>query len=274
MRIALFSDIHGNRFALEAVLEDARSLGADAYWALGDLAAIGPEPVAVLERLAGLENATVIRGNTDRYVITGEGPPPTLDDARANPDLIGLFARVSASFAWTRGYVTAAGWFEWLERLPLEARSTLPDGSRLLAVHASPGSDDGEGIHPGRSLAELSDLIAGCEADIVCVGHTHEPLHCRVGNVRVVNLGSVSNSVAPDLRASYVMLEALATGTTIEHRRVAYDHASFIEAVRRVRHPEAEFILDFQRGRKAGRSRTPTTHSSGLLDDRIALVTS
>ena len=255
MRIALFSDIHGNRFALEAVLEDARSLGADAYWALGDLAAIGPEPVAVLERLAGLENATVIRGNTDRYIVTGEGPPPSLEDAHANPDLIGLFARVAASFAWTRGYVTAAGWFDWLESLPLEARVTLPDGSRLLAVHASPGSDDGEGIHPGRSPSELAPLIAGCGADIVCVGHTHEPLLCRVGDVCVVNLGSVSNPTAPDLRASYVMVEALASGTTVEHRRVAYDHAAFIEAVRCSRHPEAEFILNFQRGKKIGRSR-------------------
>jgi hypothetical protein len=94
-----------------------RALGADAYWGLGDFAAIGPEPVAVLERLAALENATVIRGNTDRYVVTGEGPPPSSEEARANPDLIHLFARVAASFAWTRGYVTAAGWLDWLEKL-------------------------------------------------------------------------------------------------------------------------------------------------------------
>jgi len=253
MRIALFSDIHGNRFALETVLEDARSAGADAYWALGDLAAIGPEPVAVLERLAGLENFTVIRGNTDRYIVTGEGPPPSLEDARANPDLVGLFGRVAASFAWTRGYVTAAGWFDWLERLPLESRLTLPDGSRLLAVHASPGSDDGEGIHPGRSPADLAQLVAGCAADVVCVGHTHEPLLRHVGDVRVVNLGSVSNPTAPDLRASYVMLDASPSGAKIEHRRVAYDHDAFIEAVRRSRHPETEFILNFQRGKKVGR---------------------
>jgi putative phosphoesterase len=253
MRIALLSDIHGNRFALDAVLAHARSAGVDAYWALGDLAAIGPEPVAVLERLAGLENAIVIRGNTDRYIVTGEGPPPSLEDARARPELIDLFARVAASFAWTRGYVTAAGWFDWLEALPLEARVTLPDGSRLLAVHASPGSDDGEGIHPGRSPSELAQLVDGCEADIVCVGHTHEPLLRDVGGVRVVNLGSVSNPTAPDLRASYVILDASASRTTIEHHRVAYDHAAFIEAVHRSRHPEAEFILRFQRGEKHGR---------------------
>ena len=125
--------------------------------------------------------------------------------------------------------------------------------ANLLAVHASPGSDDGEGIHPGRSLSELAQLTVGCDADIICVGHTHEPLVCRVEDVRVVNLGSVSNPTAPDLRASYVMIDASASGTTIEHRRVDYDHAAFIEAVRSSRHPEAEFILNFQRGKKVGR---------------------
>ena len=48
MRIALLSDIHGNRLALEAVLADAGSLGVDAYLVLGDHVAVGPEPVAVI----------------------------------------------------------------------------------------------------------------------------------------------------------------------------------------------------------------------------------
>lgn len=257
MRLALVSDIHGNRFALDAVLADARSVGVDAYWILGDLAAIGPEPVAVLERIAGLENATVIRGNTDRYITTGERPPPSRGDVLADPGLLDRFAQVEASFSWTRGYVSAAGWFEWLQELPLETRMDLPDGTRLLGVHASPGTDDGEGIHPGQSTSEVAPLLAGCDADLVCVGHTHEPLLRRVGEVRVVNLGSVSNPFAPDLRASYALLDASRSETRIEHRRVAYDHDAFIEAVRSSRHPAAEFILHFQRGEKSARRRHP-----------------
>ncbi|HET6417390.1 MAG TPA: metallophosphoesterase, partial [Polyangiales bacterium] len=114
MRVALLSDIHGNRIALDAVIEDARCFGIDVFCAVGDLAAIGPEPVSVLEALAELENITIVRGNTDRYIVTGEGPPPTLEQAQADPRLVDLHARVRASFAWTRGFVTSAGWFEWL----------------------------------------------------------------------------------------------------------------------------------------------------------------
>ncbi len=253
MRLALFSDIHGNRIALDAVLADAESFGVDAYWAVGDLVAIGPEPVAVLERLAELENLTVLRGNTDRYIVTGEGPPPSLEQARANLELVHLFARVTASFAWTRGFVTAAGWYEWVERLPLEARLTLPDGTLLLAAHAAPGTDDGDGIHPAMSTSEVADLVKDCEAEIVCVGHTHEPMLRVIDNLQVLNLGSVSNPVAPDLRASYLIVDAVRSGTSLHHRRVPYDHQAFIDSVHRSHHPEAEFILSHQRGQRRGR---------------------
>ena len=253
MRVALFSDIHGNRVALEAVLADARRFGVDGHCAVGDLAAIGPEPVAVLEAIAALENLTVVRGNTDRYVVTGEGPPPSLDEAQADPELVDLHARVKASFAWTRGFVTAAGWFDWLAELPVEATIGLEDGGRLLAVHASPGADEGEGVHPGHGDAELGARFADCTADVVCVGHTHEPVLRRIDGTTIVNLGCVGNPVAPDLRASYVILDSSPHGTSIHHRRVAYDHAEFVETVQRSRHPEADFILSHQRSERPGR---------------------
>ena len=145
MNLGLISDIHGNIHALGAVLADARSLGVESYWILGDHAAIGPDPVAVLERLHQLDDVTFVRGNTDRYVVTGEGPHPIVADAQVDPVLVAQLARAAASFAWTRVYITAHGWYDWIAGLPLDRRMVLPDGSRLLAVHGSPGRDDGRG---------------------------------------------------------------------------------------------------------------------------------
>ena len=62
--------------------------------------------------------------------------------------------------------------------------------------------------------------------------------------MRVVNLGSVSNPTGRDLRASYALLDARAEGCEVRERRAGYDHA----AVRRSRHPSAEYIARFQRG--------------------------
>jgi predicted phosphodiesterase len=249
VRLALLSDIHGSLTALDAVLADvAVAGGVDAYWIVGDLAAIGPDPVAVLERLTALPNVRFTRGNTDRYVVTGERPPPRPAEVLADPDRLAAFGEVQATFAWTAGALAATGWLDWLAALPLEGRLTLLDGTRLLAVHAAPGTDDGTGVPPTATDEYLRDLVRGAEADLVVVGHTHWPSDRVVDGVRVVNLGSVSNPLPPDLRASYAILSADASAHRLEPRRVAYDHAAVIAALERVRHPGAEFIVRHQRG--------------------------
>jgi predicted phosphodiesterase len=241
MRLAILSDVHGNVIALDAVLADvAAAGGVDGYWVLGDHAALGPDPTGAIERLMALPNARFVRGNTDRYTTTGDRPAPTLDQVRADPGLLPVALQVAASFAWTQGAVTAAGQFDWLAALPLEQRLTLPDGTRLLGVHAAPGADDGMGINPGQADDELGALLNGCDADLVMVGHTHFPLDRTVGGVRVINLGSVSNPMTADLRAAYILLETDASGYRLERRRVAYDLA-------------AAFLLGFLRGDRRSR---------------------
>src|SRR5262249_10814111 len=152
MKIALLSDIHGNSVALDAVLADIQAQGGvEGYWVLGDLVALGHDPAGVLERLTTLPNVQYVRGNSDRYVVSGDRPPPTRTDAVGNPNLIATLVEVAGTFAWTQGALTASGWLDWLKRLPLELRVQLPDGTRFLGVHASPGRDDGAGIMPDMS---------------------------------------------------------------------------------------------------------------------------
>jgi len=249
MRIALLSDIHGNIVALDAVLEDIRTNGGvDAYWVLGDLAAIGPAPVKVLERVSRLPNTRFVRGNTDRYVCTGDRPPPTLEEVRANNDLLPQRIELEGDFAWTQGAVTVTGWLEWVKALPLDFREKLPDGTRVLCVHAPPGTDDGEGIRPTMPVAKIEDLFAGCEADMICVGHTHRPFDIQASGRHILNPGCVSNSMDGDVRASYALISADEHGFDVEHRRVEFDYQSVIETLLRIRHPAAEFISRRLRG--------------------------
>jgi Calcineurin-like phosphoesterase superfamily domain len=96
---------------------------------------------------------------------------------------------------------------------------------------------------------ELGALVAGCGADLVAVGHTHWPVDRRVAGARVVNVGSVGNPLVPGLEATYALLEADAAGYRLRFRRVAYDHAAVVAALRRVRHPAAPWIADHYLGR-------------------------
>jgi predicted phosphodiesterase len=250
MRVALLSDIHGNSIALDAVFDDVEAQGGvDAYWVLGDLAAIGPDPVGVLDRLASLSQALYIRGNTDRYLTTGERPKPSPEDCRTDPALWPTRVEVASSLSWTQGAISATGWGTWLAGLPLDSRTTLQDGTRVLCVHASPGWDDGQGVHPGVDIETLRSYVAEGEADLIFVGHTHWPMDVHVDGTHIVNVGSVSNAFAPDLRASYIMLQADGAGYELEHRRVAYDRGAVIAELSRVNHPAAEYIARFMRGK-------------------------
>ena len=208
----MFSDIHGNPIAFNAVLEDiAARGGVDGYCVLGDLVAIGYDPPGVLERLAALPNSHFVQGNTDRYVVTGQRPYPSLADIEADLRLLPRLVEVAHSFAWTQGYVSATGWFDWLARLPLEVRLELPGGLRILCVHVAPGQEDGAGLHPMLSDAELSEHVRQVSADLIVAGHTHRPIDRSVDGIRVLNVGSVSNPHAADRRACYAILEATET---------------------------------------------------------------
>lgn len=264
MKLALMSDLHGNLLATEAVVADGAAQGVGSWWVLGDLAAIGPEPAATLELVADLPDVRVTSGNTERYVLTGDRPPPSREDVLADSGLLDLLIAVEGSFAWTRGVLAGSGWLEWLGALPADVRTVLPDGTRLLGVHASPGRDDGPGITPDRPETDLHDALTGSDADVVCAGHTHQPTDRRIGPVRAVNLGSVSNPVTDDLRASYVIIHADRHGHHVEHRRVAYDHAAAVARIEASSHPEAAYIASFQRGEQARfASRRPGAPDAG-----------
>ena len=250
MRLAILSDIHGNPLALDAVLADIQRQGeVDAYWVLGDFAALGYDPVTPLEKMTALPHASFTRGNTDRYVVTEDLPVPP-EKALEDPALLSQVIEATRSFSWTRGYLSAAGWLDWFTNLPLEVRTTLPDGTRLLGVHASPGRDDGPGIQPRHSDGELERRLAGCQADVVMVGHTHVPLDRQVGRIRAINLGSVSNPVTPGLQATYVLLNADEHGYRMQLRRVDYDREAVIKAIEQARHPTPSFLTGFMRGER------------------------
>ncbi|MEZ4727934.1 MAG: metallophosphoesterase family protein [Caldilineaceae bacterium] len=247
MRIVIMSDIHGNLLALDAVLADAQAQGRiDQYWVLGDLVDAGPAPVAVLERLLQLPALQCIRGNTDRYVCSGA--VNRFDQPGDAPD---FNLEAAGSIAWTQGVVTYAGWLDWLTALPLEIRTTLPDGTTVLGVHAAPGCDTGLGFKVGLSNEELLRVLGDCDADLILGGHHHRPLDVTIDGKRIVNVGSVSLPFPPDLRASYVLLTADATGYTLEPRRVAYDRVAVLEEVQRLRHPGVGYIASLLLGQRA-----------------------
>ncbi len=86
-------------------------------------------------------------------------------------------------------------------------------------------------------------LLAGAEADLLCVGHTHRPWDGKFQGTHIVNLGAVSLSLTEDKYASYVVLNAQTNAYTIEHRGVPYDRRAVIDQLKRMRHPGREYLI-------------------------------
>ena len=248
MRIALLADIHGNDIALKAVLDNIEENGGvDTYWILGDLVAIGSAPIKVIEILQELP-VEIIRGNTDRYVCTGDRPGPFLEQVQADASLLPELVEVEGDFSWCQGAVTAAGWFDWLSNLPMEYRTKLPDKTEVLCVHASQGNDDGKGIKQSMSQREIENQLMDCQENLICVGHTHRPFSISVNRKRIINPGSVSNPIGKDVRANYAVIDARDDGYHIEHYQVEYDQQAVIEMLAYIKHPARRFITMHMRG--------------------------
>jgi predicted phosphodiesterase len=240
LRVALIADVHGNTVALDAVLEAVA--GVDEHWFLGDLVALGPDPAGVLERIDALPNARCIRGNTDRYTVSGERPKPTLEEALTDQSILDVWTEVHATFFWSQGAVSAAGRYDRLAALPLDMRVVLPDGTRVLCVHASPGTDEGRGASPEYTDDDLASRFAGANADVVFVGHTHRVVDRVVGGVRVVNPGCVSNPLDGPDDARFAILTAGADGYDVQLLSVPYDRRAVIDQLERCKHPGRAYL--------------------------------
>lgn len=250
MKLGIVADVHGNDVALGAVLKDADRSGVDRWWALGDLVLFGPRPVEVLELLRELPGLGMLRGNTDRYVLTGEQPAPhaTLADAAGSIDLVERYAAMAAGIAWTRGVLDQGGLLDVLAGLPAQLRLRLPDGVAVLGVHASPRADDGPGIDPDIPSEQLQQLLDGCGADVVLGGHTHAAADRVAGGIRALNPGSTGLPRTCGT-ANWLLLEDDGDNLTVEHRRVPFDVEAVVADLRRRRHPNAEFVASVLTGR-------------------------
>jgi predicted phosphodiesterase len=249
MRLGIVADIHGNDVALRAVLNDADRLDVDRWWALGDLVLFGPRPVEVLELLQALPGISMLRGNTDRYVLTGEQPAPhaTAADAAVSIDLVERYAAMAAGIAWTRGVLDQSGLLDVLISLPAQLRLLLAGGATVLGVHASPRADDGPGIEPGIADEQLWPLLAGSDADIVIGGHTHFAADRLVGGIRALNPGSAGLPRTCGT-TTWLLLEDGSDGLAVTHRSVPFDVEAVVSDLRRRRHPNAEFIASILTG--------------------------
>lgn len=179
MRTAVISDIHANRVALEAVMADAERIGVDSIVCLGDVVGYGPEPVACIE-LVRSRCAWTLAGNHDDAVSGRREHSDFVDEAAD--------AVVRHRAALSREDRS------WLGDLPY-----VREGENWIAAHGSPVSPEEFGYVDDETSAK--SVFDACPAQLIFVGHTHEPgLFVTGRSGRVYRLPPTDFSLEPHKR--------------------------------------------------------------------------
>lgn len=180
-KIAILSDIHGNRAALQAVREEMAKQKAAACFILGDFIGYYHRPREVLRLLDDLPlRVEAIRGNHERM----------LEQA-----LQGKLPWSEISRRYGHGLKMAA---DQLPKERLDRLMGLPDqravecgGKRFLLCHGSPGTPD-RYLYPDAEGKAFD--FSGIDADYVLLGHTHYPMVRSAKRFCLVNPGSVGQA--------------------------------------------------------------------------------
>lgn len=231
MRVAVLSDIHGNRTAFEAVLVDLRQTSPDLILHGGDLADAGASAPEIVDHIRDLGWRGVM-GNTDEMLFRPASLEEFASQSTAPPF---LWAAIRQTAAWTRTMLGDER-IRWLGELP-----RVQIQNPFAVVHASPESS-WQAPGPKASDDELESVYAPLEMPITIYGHIHRPYIRKLANTGrdklVVNTGSVSLSYDGDCRASYLLLD----GHSASIRRVEYDIGKELKALSSCGMPHAEWV--------------------------------
>ncbi len=220
MKIALFSDIHANLLAFEAMLKDMDSQKPDAVYCLGDLVGYHIYPNEVIDEIRR-RGIPTLKGNHDEKVenITTTPEWLTVPDKKYAYHLIREDNRL------------------YLSSLPAHIRLEFKMNGKkinLVFAHGSTRKID-EYVLIDTDEKYVLDLLEEADADLLFVGHSHKPYHrilqTSEGSFKhIVNLGSVGKPKDGDPKGCYVLLTvdknssaAISDSIKVEFRRVEYD---------------------------------------------------
>jgi predicted phosphodiesterase len=215
LRVAIFSDVHGNLAALRATLAAiARQRPVQLTVAAGDLVAVGPRPAEALDLL--VESGCALTLGNHEELLWQDDP-----DEVAGP----FTALVHRQIPWLIGQLGDRR-LDLLRRLPRRLRLSPAPGRDLLIVHASPSNElRGHAATPETGPDELRARYGGARARAIAFGHYHQPFVREWDEGLLVNVASVSLPKDGRPLAAYSILTWDGDDWAVEQHRVPYDTA-------------------------------------------------
>lgn len=179
MKVAVLSDIHGNKYALDKVLDEIDKLNIDSLILLGDYVGYYHHAEYVINKLSTY-NLWAISGNHDREMLQCAG--------------FGDFSKLTEKYGNGSEYYyknCSESTLYWLKSLSNCKEFMLSD-CRIGLYHGSPKAED-EYIYPDCPREKL-DEFSNSNLDVIFLGHTHYAFVTSVNSTLIVNPGSVGQA--------------------------------------------------------------------------------
>ncbi|MDX1993361.1 MAG: metallophosphoesterase family protein [bacterium] len=175
MKIGLIADMHGDLDSFETALAILETHEVECILCAGDVTERGAEADEIVQLMKALDIGCVM-GNHDATVLEHQA---RRREAASHEGLTKV------------GRIVNDDTLRYLRTLPNRAYYRF-DKTRLLMAHGAPWSEV-VGLYPDSPQAWFDELVErhGHEADVVVLGHTHAPLWVTIGNLTVVNPGSI-----------------------------------------------------------------------------------
>lgn len=228
MKIAVISDVHGNKSALDKVLDDIKQKKADKIYCLGDIAMGGYDPNYTIDKLFELkkemnDDFEIIQGNTDKLIVDYND---TLYEKmlKANP-LMAQALNLDVK-------IIDDDKKRLLSNLNIDKILTV-NGVKIHLVHGSPRKQD-ENIFPDTPSSEVEKMVETSPADVILCGHTHIPCGFSLNSGKtVVNAGSIGRSMTKDKMPVYLLMAINSNGAySFEHIKVKYDNKQTAQLIK------------------------------------------
>lgn len=238
MRIAIISDIHGNEYSLDAVLNDIKRESVDQTICLGDIATLGPSPSMVIQKLLELE-CPCIMGNHDAFLI--------------DQQLIHKYTEaqiIVEAVDWCRNQLSQVD-LKFVSNFNPSIELTIDSNFKLLLFHGSPRSNM-EDILSTTSPSDLDKMLQNNDANIMAGGHTHIQMLRQHRGILIINPGSVGfpfkeyvGGQIPTLmdHAEYAIIDVKDELVNVSLRRVPFKIDLFVKMLRESTNPLKSWLI-------------------------------
>lgn len=229
MKIAVFTDIHGNLQALQSILDDIKDNNIDEIVCLGDVIAIGPNPKECLDLIIN-NKVNMILGNHELYYLKGT----SIDDEMGESEI--------EHQCWVKNQLEEKH-KDFLSSCSMKIEKNIFNKKILFQHFLIDYNSKDE--YPFEDLnivkdGSIEEKLQNINEDLIFIGHEHRPFEINIESKKLVDVGSSGCRI--DNTTFYTIITINDNQISIDKKYLTYDRNKTIDTLLKTEYPDKKDI--------------------------------